>query len=122
MIDAMKGTELPAAAPKPLSPSAEAQSLPDEAEATLWHSAQQVNSRTVAPNISLNAEQTWLQMYFKKHTNQSRTKQIAGWGNFRKNWFQRSMPSKALARGRVCNIVANLCVEVKLDLASGLDI
>ena len=40
MIDAMKGIELPAAAPKPLSPSAEAQSLADEAEATLWHSAQ----------------------------------------------------------------------------------
>ena len=54
----MKGAELPAAAPKSLSPSAEAQSRTDEAEAILWHSAQQIKSRTVAPNISLNAEQT----------------------------------------------------------------
>ena len=42
MIDAMKGTELSAAAPKPPSPSAEVQSRADEAEAILWHSAQQI--------------------------------------------------------------------------------
>ena len=55
MIDAMKGTELPAAAPKQPSPKTEAQSRADEAEAVLWHSAQQIKSRTVARNISLNA-------------------------------------------------------------------
>ena len=64
MIDAMNGIELPAAVPKQLSPSAEAQSLANEAEATLWHSAQQIKSRTVAPNISLNAEQTLWPMDF----------------------------------------------------------
>ena len=47
MIDAMKGAELPAAAPKSLSPSAEAQSRTDEAEAILWHSAQQMNFNEV---------------------------------------------------------------------------
>ena len=61
MIDAMRGTELPAAAPKPLSPNAEAQSL---ANATLWHSAKQIKSKMVAPNISLNAEHTFSQMDF----------------------------------------------------------
>ena len=53
MIDAMKGTELSAAAQKQLSPSAEVQSW---AVAILWHSAQQIKSRTVTLNISLNAD------------------------------------------------------------------
>ena len=71
MVEAMKGTVLPAAAPKPLSPSVEAQSLADEAEAILWPSAQQVKLKTVAPNISANAEQILSQMDIANHANQS---------------------------------------------------
>ena len=40
MIDAMKGTELPAAALKPPSPSAQAQSRADEAEAISFNHQQ----------------------------------------------------------------------------------
>ena len=69
----MKGTEVPAAAPKPPSLSAEAQSRADEAEAVLWDSAQHINSRTVAPNISLNAKLILSRMDIQKHANQSRT-------------------------------------------------
>ena len=69
----MKGTELPAAAPNPPSPSAEAQSRADEAEAVLWDSAQHLNSRTVAPNISLNAKPILLRMDIETIYRQSRT-------------------------------------------------
>ena len=64
MIDTIEGTELPATTQKLQSPSAEAQSRADEAESIFWHSAQQIMSRPVAQNISLNAERILWQMDF----------------------------------------------------------
>ena len=123
----MKGTELPAAAPNPPSPSAEAQSRADEAEAILWHSAQQIKSMTVAPNISLNAEQTLSQMDIANQANQSRSdeQQVSKVFAEKKSLVSFGFTlllAEAPARGRVSNVVANLCGERKLDLESGIDI
>ena len=141
----MKGTELPAVAPKPPSPSTEAQSRADEAEAILpahsrshsacslfallilWHSAQQIKSMTVAPNISLNAEQTLSQMDIANQANQSRSdeQQVSKVFAEKKSLVSFGFTlllAEAPARGRVSNVVANLCGERKLDLESGIDI
>ena len=58
---------------RPPSTSAEAQSRADEAEAVLWDSAQHLNSRTVEPNISLNAKPILLRMDIETIYRQSRT-------------------------------------------------
>ena len=104
MIDAIKGTELSAAAQKQLSPSAEVQSWANEAVAILWHSAQQIKSRTVTLNISLNAELNKTQV----GENFAQKKGLV-------SFCSKLLLAEAPARGRVSNVVANLCVKGKLD-------
>ena len=96
LIDAMAGTELPAAAPKPLSQSTEALFRADEAGAILWQWTPKAHRSE--PN----------------RTNRRLAKVLPRKTGLVSFGFKLLL-AKAPAKGRLSNIVGNLCVEGKPD-------
>ena len=81
--------------------------------------------RTVKPKISFNAEQEMSQVDIAGATIRAKPNKSKVGETFTEEkrpdvfWFQLA---KASARGRVVNVVADLCMEGKLDLESGINI